>query len=300
MIFILNRLFAATLILFFLGSCNREKSSSNFGENLKNPWNHLDFKNDYQDFQFAIVSDRTAYPTLGVFTSAVEKINLLQPDFVMSIGDFVTGYTFQGKITDMTRMSNEWDSVTTSINTLSMPFFYTVGNNDFNSEEASSLWEDRFGKTYYHFVYKNSLFLVLNSDDPTGGKQGNISDEQLLWLSTTLQKFKEIKWTFLFMHRPLWNNPDMAEWIEIKNLLSDRKYTFFAGHLTQYNKKVIDGNEHFTLASTGSFSKGNVPPADDFDHIAWVTMNSDKPIVANLMLNGIWGDDPVLEAKKAN
>ena len=101
MIFILNRLFAATLILFFLGSCNREKSSSNFGENLKNPWNHLDFKNDYQDFQFAIVSDRTAYPTLGVFTSAVEKINLLQPDFVMSIGDFVTGYTFQGKITFM-------------------------------------------------------------------------------------------------------------------------------------------------------------------------------------------------------
>jgi hypothetical protein len=31
----------------------------------------------------------------------------------------------------------------------------------------------------------------------------------------------------------------------------------------------------------------------EFDHIMWVTMTDDGPIVANLLLDGILNDDPV-------
>ena len=51
------------------------------------PWNHLNLNNDPDNFQFAIVTDRTGGHRPGVFEDAVHKLNLLQPEFVMSVGD---------------------------------------------------------------------------------------------------------------------------------------------------------------------------------------------------------------------
>ena len=55
----------------------------------KNPWIHLNLNNDPDHFQFAIVSDRTGGHRPGVFEDAVKKLNLLQPEFVMSVGDLI-------------------------------------------------------------------------------------------------------------------------------------------------------------------------------------------------------------------
>ena len=41
----------------------------------KKPWTAKKFLNDPADFQFAIVSDRTGGPRLGVFPKAVDKLN---------------------------------------------------------------------------------------------------------------------------------------------------------------------------------------------------------------------------------
>jgi len=45
-------------------------------------------------FRFAIVADRTGQARPGVFEDAVEKLNLLQPDFVMSVGDLIEGHSY--------------------------------------------------------------------------------------------------------------------------------------------------------------------------------------------------------------
>jgi hypothetical protein len=58
-----------------------------------NPWSHLDVNADAENFQFAIVSDRTGGHRAGVFPLALEKLNLLQPEFVVSVGDLIEGYT---------------------------------------------------------------------------------------------------------------------------------------------------------------------------------------------------------------
>ncbi len=51
---------------------------------------------------------------------------------------------------------------------LESPFFFLPGNHDHYSEAAIKAWEARFGdpRGYYHFVYKNVLFLMINTEDP--------------------------------------------------------------------------------------------------------------------------------------
>ena len=44
-------------------------------------------------FQFGVVSDRTGGHRPGVFDQAMDKINLLQPEFVMCVGDLIEGYS---------------------------------------------------------------------------------------------------------------------------------------------------------------------------------------------------------------
>ena len=61
---------------------------------------------------------------------------------------------------------------------LEMTFFFLVGNSDIQAksvegrvsyETMRSQWEDRFGATYYYFVYKGALFLGLFSNIGRGG-----------------------------------------------------------------------------------------------------------------------------------
>jgi len=51
---------------------------------------------------------------------------------------------------------------------LEMPFFRVPGNHDIANKVAQELWRERHGATYYHFVYKDVLFLVLDSNSHNG------------------------------------------------------------------------------------------------------------------------------------
>ena len=68
------------------------------------PWTHLDVNNGEDQFQFAIVTDRTGGHRPGVFMDGVNKLNLLQPEFVMSVGDLIEGYT-----EDVAEIDRQWD-----------------------------------------------------------------------------------------------------------------------------------------------------------------------------------------------
>ena len=49
-----------------------------------------------------------------------------------------------------------------------MPFFFLPGNHDINNEASLSVWRERHGgsREYYHFVYKDVLFMMVNTEDP--------------------------------------------------------------------------------------------------------------------------------------
>ena len=254
------------------------------------PWTSLT-PNDAEDlFHFVIVSDRTGGERRGVFPAAMPKINLLEPAFVISVGDLIAGYT-----EDQARLDHEWDELEQFIDELETPFFYAVGNHDMSNAVMADTWQRRFGPSYYRFVYKDVLFLVLNSElfgmvsDPESAVPGPWTQaEQLDFIERSLAEHPEPRWTIVVIHQPLWDYATVrGDWPQVEEMLGERDYTVFAGHFHRYVKHVRNDRKYFTLATTGGGSNLRGPVYGEFDHIAWITMTDNGPRIANLLLDGI-------------
>lgn len=259
------------------------------------PWNHLEVNNSPETFQFAIVTDRTGGLRPGIFPDAIQKLNLLQPEFVMSVGDLITGYT-----TDTTELERQWNEFTGFIDKLQMPFFYLPGNHDITNPLMAEIWKKKFGASYYSFLFQDVLFLCLNSEDQArGAGKGTISQPQYEWVEQVLAEHSEVKWTLVFMHQPLWNQDNPEKWPEVEQLLASRKHTVFVGHNHRYVRYERNNGKYFVLATTGGGTRMRGPRFGEFDHVVWVTMTDDGPIMANLTLDGIWDEAVVTEEYKA-
>ena len=296
------------------------------------PWTSENFRNNPDNFQFAIIGDRTGGANVqGTFNLAMNQLNLLQPEFVINVGDIIEGYT-----RDKAELNSQWEEAEAMTAKLEMPFFYTRGNHDVSYPEAREVWRDRHGPSYYYFVYRNVLFMVLDSEDaprldPPPGMEEKIQlynrlqtedpekakkmlaefmkdeavvaglskpvefpDEQLNWIKKTLEENAEVRWTFLFMHEPCWENPSES-FKAIQALLKDRTFTWFAGHLHYYDYDNIDGREYITMGPAGASWHHDGP--GNVDHITWITMTEDGPQIGNIALKGLFnrkGLDPEL------
>jgi len=295
------------------------------------PWTDKKFQNDPAEFQFVIIGDRSGGANQqGTFKLAMNQINLLQPEFVINVGDLIEGYS------DVkAELNAEWDAIDAVLSTLDMPFFRTPGNHDIANRVAQQVWKDRYGATYYHFIYKNVLFVVLDTEDPPReappgmkekialynrlqtedpakaeamlaefmsdesvvaglAKPVEFSADQVAYLKKVLEENKGVRWTILFMHEPAWEK-DSGNFKEIAKLLKGRKHTFFAGHLHYYDYDNIDGVEHITMGPTGASFHHEGP--GNVDHITWVTMTESGLQIANIALKGVFdrkGLDPEL------
>jgi hypothetical protein len=77
----------------------------------------------------------------------------------------------------------------------------------------------------------------------------------------------------------------------VEEALKDRPYTVFCGHVHRYQKFVRQGRNYYQLATTGGGSRMRGVSYGEFDHIVWVTMKKDGPVLANVMLDSILPDD---------
>lgn len=257
----------------------------------KNPWTNLKVNNRPKNFQFAILTDRTGGRRPGVFTQAIEKINLLQPEFVVSVGDLIEGYT-----EDPGGWALEWSEFQTTLERLQMPFFMCAGNHDISNLPMSDEWKRKFGRTYYHFKYHDVLFLVLNTEEkpaPMKKPPYYIGPEQRRWAAGVLEANKDVRWTIVILHKPAWYYTGIDHvshgWKAIQTALGKRDYTVFAGHNHRYGRYVVNGREHYILATTGGASRLDRGFGEGyFDHFVWVTMKDDGPVLANLLLSGVY------------
>ena len=295
------------------------------------PWTSENFKNNPDNFQFVIIGDRTGgHNVQGTFEHAMDQINLLQPEFVINVGDLIEGYS-----DDKAKLNAEWDESDATIKKLEMPFFRTAGNHDIANKVAQQVYRDRFGTTYYSFVYKNVLFIVLDSEDPPRvappgmeekielynrlqtedpakakamldefmsdesvvaglAKHIDFKDDQMAFIKKTLEKNANVRWTFLFVHDPAWERPSES-FKAIEQMLKGRDHTWFAGHLHYYDYDDIDGYEHITMGPVGASFHQEGP--GNVDHIMWVTMTDKGPQMGNIALKGLFdrkGLDPEL------
>jgi Calcineurin-like phosphoesterase len=245
-------------------------------------WTDHSFANNPTDFQFAIVGDRTGGCRPGIFKKAMLQINLLQPEFVMSVGDLIEGGT-----EEIEPLKAEYDEIDTFLDSLDMRFFRVAGNHDIGNAVMADMYRERYGSPYYHFVYKDVLFLVVCTEDPPAT---SISDAQVSYMRKALQDNPNARWTLVFMHQPLFIEKEgklHEDWAQIEGMLVDRPHTVFSGHFHNYTKHEKHGQKYFRLSTTGGGNALSGVPDGSFDHIMWVTMTDQGPRIANLMLDGI-------------
>lgn len=263
------------------------------------PWTAKPVLNDPNRFQIAIVTDRTGGHRPGVWMDAVGKLNRLRPEFVVSVGDLIEGYT-----NDRNQVQREWKEFTSFVDQLDMRFFFVAGNHDLTNPMMHKVWRGKFGPEWYSFDYKQVHFVCLNSEDPVQ----HMGDEQLAWLEKDLADHADARWTLVFIHKPLWlyaerdlaaGNEDRTNWKRVEKLLVDRPHTIFAGHVHHYVQYKRNGRDYYSLATTGGGSQLRGNEYGEFDHVMWLTMEQDGPHLANIRLDGILSPNVVTEVSIA-
>ena len=278
------------------------------------PWTHDSFDVEEDRFMFAIFSDLYGGEREGVFAVAMEQLQLLRPELVLNVGDLIDGGT-----EDRDRLTREWDEFDAKIDHMQAPVFYIGGNHDLTNPVMREFWEDRYGARYYHFIYKNVLFLMLDSEDYEEDRMreiydararalqvlksepekapetdyfkmperqtGSIRAEQATYFRQVIADHPDVRWTFLLMHKPVWRNDSAIEFQSLESALSDRPYTVINGHFHSYSHTERNGRDYIHLGTTS----GGQNPTDQmaFDHVTLVTMTDAGPSLVNLRLEGI-------------
>jgi len=280
------------------------------------PWTHGAFDDEPDKYTFALFSDLTGGERAGIFNVAIAQLNLLRPEFIVNVGDLIEGGTSDDDV-----LAKEWDSFDQRAGHALAPVFYTGGNHDLTNPDMWRVFEQRYGRRYYHFIYKDTLFLVLDTEDNTPEfqreisdirdeallridkegwdvlpetaygklterKSGRVSTAQAAYFRDVIAQNPQVRWTFVLMHKPAWERPGEENFATVEQALEDRPYTVFYGHVHSYLYEQRHGRDYIRLATTGG-----VQDADkslSIDHVTLVTVSDSGVDIANLRLSGIF------------
>ncbi len=278
-----KKYFLFILICFLTKAVAQNKLQLQKINSENKPWTYEHVNDHKNKFNFVVVTDRTGGERKGIWQKGIDKINLMQPAFVVSVGDLINGYT-----KDLDKINTEWEEFNSFVKKLEMPFFYVVGNHDYTNEVMENEWFKRFGSDYYHFLYKNVLFICLNSEHGyTALKNPDLGEEQVKFVEKILKKNTNVDWTMIFMHQPLWLRESGKNWLKVENLLKGRDHSVFTGHHHKYKLHQRNKNDYFVLATMGGGSELRGIEYGEFDHFMFITMTERGPYFSNLMLDGI-------------
>ena len=315
------RLFVFLTLCGFLGACTvvqDNQASDTFSHEIsggKLPWKHEKFDVGDSNFTFAVFADLTGGERPRIFDIAVAQLNLLRPELIINVGDLI-----EGDATGIDELNEQWDVFDERAAKAKAPIFYAGGNHDLTGDALRAVWEARNGPRYYHFVYKNVLFLVLDTEDNTSERaaeifaarnaavqiykaegmeafqqteywkmpertSGTISMSQSDSIIEAIEQSPDVRWTFLFVHKPVWTNPGNEAFAAIETAMSERQYTVFNGHVQAYAYQERLGRDYIQVATTGGEQFPDL--GRSMDHITLVTVDDDGVDIANLMLSGI-------------
>lgn len=261
--------------------------------------------NDESVFHFVIYGDRTGGVPEGlkVLEQAVSDTNLLDPDFVMTVGDLIQGYNETPK---WIKQMEEYKSI---MDRLRMKWFPVAGNHDIYwsgdgkapAGHHESNFEEHFGPLWYFFRHKNSGIITLYSDegDPDTNRKGfhkgslqKMSDEQLLFLDKALSELRDADHIFVFLHHPRWigNGYSGGNWDVVHKKLREagNVSAVFAGHIHRMRYDPKDGIEYFTLATTGGGLSAEIPGAGYLHQLNMVTVRKDRIAVSSIPVGAVF------------
>ena len=132
------------------------------------------------------------------------------------------------------------------------------------------------------------LFVILDSNDDD---DHNLTDAQTNFALNAINENPGVRWTFVLMHHPIWKYDTDGRFEKIEDALRSRKHSVIAGHEHHYQHSVRNESNYYVLGTTGGGSALRGNRFGEFDHIVWVTMTDNGPVMANLRLDGILSHD---------
>ena len=206
----------------------------------------------FEPFSFVVMADPQLFMGGEVHDTdklieAISHLNQLLPPFVIICGDLTnSAYNTTPVIHETDVFFNKFSQMNSLIKR-----YDVAGNHDIGTPptyESIAWYEQRFSPIWYSFVYRNNLFIILESNllkDSTNIV--SLANKQMLWLEGELRKSTRAKLcnVMLFMHHPLClSNVNEAE--QYFNIgIAKRQEILTLCH--QYNvKAVFNGHLHNT------------------------------------------------------
>jgi Predicted phosphohydrolases len=175
------------------------------------------------EFSFAFMTDihlEPEYHAVEGFKQAIDTINKLNPEFVITGGDnlFDINSTSYSRADSLITLYNKTKS------RLKMPVYTAMGNHDlfgtFIPELSSSnpmygkkMFESKIGKRYQTFVYKGWKFFILDDIDETVKKKykGYVDSTEMDWIQKELAATNPKTPIIIVLHIPLITTFSMLE-----------------------------------------------------------------------------------------
>jgi len=240
------------------------------------------------EFHFVVLGD-AQFHDAAKFNRLVDQTRRLRPAFVIQVGDLIEGYN-----SSLEGIAAEWRRFADQIAPLApVPFYAVPGNHDvFNGEKEvdprlEQMFVDTWGPLYYTFTYKNSLFVILNSDSSDAVNE--ITGAQLTWLEKTLKRSRA-EHKFVFMHRPPMLMPSAQALHEL--FKANGVGRVFYGHHHHYHFFERDGVA-YTMTNAAANSAHDHHGVGGFHHLLQVSVRGAEVDVAVIEADAIKPEDAV-------
>ncbi|MBT4889702.1 MAG: hypothetical protein HON65_09135, partial [Rhodospirillales bacterium] len=234
-------------------------------------------------FNFAIIADshitdeeglaidgshQTGQKVAGMYCDLIERVNSMNPDFVVHLGDITHPTPIEPAYGEAALAFHKASEI------FSMPYYLVPGNHDIGeklhpalpeldttitiTKRNIGLYEQHFGRQRYSFQHNECLFIVINSMLINSGLKEE--GEQWDWLEQALEKHAGDR-VFVFSHYPLYlsakdefehyDNVDEPGRSRMLDLLGQHNVEgFYAGHVHNFFYNHLDGMHQFVLPST--------------------------------------------------
>jgi len=172
----------ALLLFFSVTGCNESNNAGN-------------------SFSVAFLTDIHLQPernAVAGFTTALDTVNSLKPDFILTGGDLIMDALGQsyGRADSLYILYQE------IIKKAEVPVYNTMGNHEIygiysrsgadpaHPEYGEKMYEKRIGPSYYSFMHEGWKFMILNSIEDTHRNKyvGLVDSVQIAWIETELEK----------------------------------------------------------------------------------------------------------------
>ncbi len=231
-------------------------------------------------FSFVVVGDGTGWQASTDWPRTIERINLLKPDFVMSLGGLIEGET-----EDLAELAKQWDQFDAMIAKLDAPFFYCVGNHDVTNPVMRSAFVERYGRSFYSFNYKGRHFIVLDSH--TAMTDEAFAVKQYAWLKRDVAAAAGAKQIFVFCNMPL--RRYTRHWRELRDTLPVERTTIFNGQTHDLMYLETDGFATYNMGPGAAIATDTAHTLGNFRMFANVSVDEGQPTVAILPVDEVLG-----------